>query len=463
MKNRRIIALVLFIISFLATVAVTLLLIMNDSAYMGGHISLHEMYTSTIIAAMIAIVCSEVVAAFLLSRDAKWNICIEPFLLITLVGVTQLFPNSELMKMVYRFEWEGIIFVLPVLFSALLTSSVLLFFMGIFSDLRKTSLLGRLIFKGYQRGTVRSQLIRCILYGMVGTALIVVILVVLYHHLLVNQITKETFLMILCGVSNIFFFTSILALFLSKTSVGGDIEKTINESITAVTESQRDQVELITNMSHDLKTPMTVILGYAEQLEKEELPKSSQEIVKRLIHKCDYLNDLVNDVFELAKINSKPETPERCGLDLALLFEQVFSDYEVELEDFEICQMGMEQVRDVKVMCNGMHIQRVFRNLLDNVVKYANPTAPVRIVWDITPDHAIAFQIQNKLKNRLEIPAEDVLGRFKRGQFSRTGEGSGVGLAIVDSYVKANGGDVCASVKDDLFIIRISFRYEDDT
>ena len=232
-----------------------------------------------------------------------------------------------------------------------------------------------------------------------------------------------------------------------------DIDSGLQEAVEARTRSQRMKVELITNVSHDLKTPLTSILSYAELLSQEELPPQARDYVTILNEKALRLKTMVQEVFEVSKAASGELAMHWEDLDLAKLLRQTLAD-----QAEPIAQSGLtfrtELPRDpVPVRADGDRLYRVFQNLIQNALKYALEGSRVYISLTVREKEAVA-RVQNT--SREELPqGVDFTERFVRGDPSRTDGGSGLGLAIASSFTQACGGELEIVTDADLFTAQV--------
>ena len=225
--------------------------------------------------------------------------------------------------------------------------------------------------------------------------------------------------------------------------------------------SERMKVELIANVSHDLKTPLTSVVSYAELLgEEEDLPPHVRDYIRILNDKARRLQVMVQDVFEVSKAASG-ELPLRLErLDLGRLLAQTLADM-----DEAIAQSGL-QLRTalpgapVWITADGDRLYRVFQNLLQNALQYALAGSRVYVSLEVQSGWAEA-SVKNT--SREELPAGvDFTARFVRGDASRTDGGSGLGLAIASSFAAACGGSLLVETDADLFTARVRFPLSED-
>ena len=232
--------------------------------------------------------------------------------------------------------------------------------------------------------------------------------------------------------------------------IGGGLQMAVEER----TRSERMKVELITNVSHDLKTPLTSILSYAALLQEEEdLPDHVRDYVQILNDKALRLKTMVQEVFDVSKAASGNLNLNWKDLDLGKLLRQTLAD-----QADPIAESGLQfrvnlPEEPVPVRADGDRLYRVFQNLIHNALQYAMPGSRVYVDLTVEGDEAVA-KVQNI--SREELPRDiDFTERFVRGDESRTDGGSGLGLAIALSFTQACGGTLEVSTDADLFTARV--------
>ena len=229
----------------------------------------------------------------------------------------------------------------------------------------------------------------------------------------------------------------------------------IQIAVQNATRSERMKVELVTNVSHDLKTPLTSIISYAELLEQEHLEPPAGEYVTILSQKAQRLKGMVQDVFEVSKAASGQLPVSLKRLDLARLLRQTLADM-----DQPIQESGLQlrtQLPDHSVLIQGDsdRLYRVFQNLLGNALKYSLAGSRVYLTLTVEEGQAVAA-LRNTSAAELR-PGLDYTQRFVRGDESRTDGGSGLGLSIASSFVQACGGQFQVETQADLFTALVSF------
>ncbi len=229
---------------------------------------------------------------------------------------------------------------------------------------------------------------------------------------------------------------------------------------TAVDEelkSQRMKTELLTNVSHDLKTPLTAITTYIELLESENItPQQREEYLGVLKKKSERLKHLIEDLFEVSKASSGNITFHPVDVDICHLMRQVYLEYEDRVEEAGLIFRFHVPEEKVILQLDSQKTYRIFENLYTNIIKYAMPNTRVYINAQKT-ENGISIELKNMSASELNIPAENLTERFVRGDSSRNTEGSGLGLAIATSFVELQGGRMKVEIDGDLFKVKIEW------
>ena len=228
------------------------------------------------------------------------------------------------------------------------------------------------------------------------------------------------------------------------------------KSVEKQLQAERLKVDLITNMSHDLKTPLTSMIGYTDLLKKEELNDTARDYVDVIALKQEQLRDMIQDVFDLSKATSNAEQLNMERLDMVKLFEQILADMEdrIQEEKREIRTDFPEE--GLYFMGDNGKMYRVVQNLLENALKYSLPDTRIYISVKQQGNQAQAV-MKNIAGYEMNFSPEEIMERFVRGDAARTTKGHGLGLAIASSYVKNMGGSLNIEIDGDLFKIIMEF------
>ena len=215
--------------------------------------------------------------------------------------------------------------------------------------------------------------------------------------------------------------------------------------------SERFKAELITNVSHDLKTPLTSIINYVNLLKStQQTDPKAQEYIEVLDRKSQRLKKLTEDLVEASKASTGALSVNRERIGMSQLLSQALGEYEEKLEERRLTVVCTEPEGESYVYADGRHLWRVIDNLLGNCAKYALEGTRIYIEL-IRGKGSVTLAIKNVSREALNIPAERLMERFVRGDTSRTTEGSGLGLSIARSLTELQGGTFELAVDGDLF------------
>ena len=235
------------------------------------------------------------------------------------------------------------------------------------------------------------------------------------------------------------------------------IQEGFGKAVEEEVKSQRMKTELITNVSHDLKTPLTAIITYVDLLKKEEDPGKQKEYVEVLEKKSQRLKVLIEDLFEISKAGSGNVKLELMDVDVVNLFKQVKLELEDKIKKADLDFRCSYPEEKLTVRLDSQKTYRIFENLLVNIVKYAMPHTRVFIEILREDDQAV-IRMKNIYEQELNIQGQELTERFVRGDASRNTEGAGLGLAIVKSFVELQGGEFGIEIDGDLFKTQVRFR-----
>ena len=227
-----------------------------------------------------------------------------------------------------------------------------------------------------------------------------------------------------------------------------EISDGLQASVNKTLKAEKMKTELITNVSHDLKTPLTSIINYTTLLSNvENLPEEAKDYIAIIDKKSLRLKTLTQDLFDISKAQSGNDEITMEKLNVETLLNQSLAEYEKELRPWTVCL----KIEDgLYIHSDGRKMSRVINNLLINIVKYAMPNT--RIFIDAySRDQKAIIEMKNISSYPLDFDKEEIMQRFKRGDESRTEEGNGLGLAIVKSYVEVTGGKFDIVLDGDLF------------
>ena len=242
------------------------------------------------------------------------------------------------------------------------------------------------------------------------------------------------------------------------TKIRTGFKKAVDEEV----KSQRMKTELITNVSHDLKTPLTAITTYVELLKKDDITEEERKnYVETLERKALRLKVLIEDLFEVSKASSNNITLNLMEVDLVKLMKQVAVEHAEKYEAANITLCWNVPEEKVELMLDSQKTYRIFENLFVNIQKYAMNGS--RVYIDITIDEQqVVVVMKNMSAAPLNVAPEELTERFVRGDASRNTEGSGLGLAIAKSFIEAQNGTFEVVVDGDLFKTVIGWKVNSD-
>lgn len=220
--------------------------------------------------------------------------------------------------------------------------------------------------------------------------------------------------------------------------------------------SERMKIELITNVSHDLKTPLTSMIGYVELLKSEPLTNEARDYVEILSDKQEHLKQMIQDIFDLSKSTSGTAEFNLEELDMKKLLEQTLGDMEDAIQKSGMTIRETISEAPLKMIGDGKKLYRVLQNLLDNALKYSMKGTRI-FVSAKENSGKITVTIKNTAAYEMCFTPEEIMERFSRGDKSRNTEGHGLGLAIAESFVKNMGGELEISIDGDQFKTTLIF------
>lgn len=229
----------------------------------------------------------------------------------------------------------------------------------------------------------------------------------------------------------------------------------MNAAVAESIKNERMKTELITNVSHDLKTPLTSIINYVDLLKTEGLDsENAEKYLDVLDKKTQRLKNLTEDLVEASKLTSGAIKLNREKIDLVQLVDQSLGEYNEKFREKHLEVIKTVPESPAYVLADGRKTWRVFENLYGNIYKYA--MTGTRVYIDVkTMGGKVFISVKNISENPLNFNAEELMERFVRGDVSRTTEGSGLGLSIARSIVERQNGEMKITLDGDLFKVEI--------
>lgn len=231
------------------------------------------------------------------------------------------------------------------------------------------------------------------------------------------------------------------------------VSKAVNEKM----KSERFKTELITNVSHDIKTPLTSIINYVDLLEKEEIPnENAKEYLEVLERQSARLKKLIEDLIEASKASSGSLSVNLEKLEAGVFLVQTVGEFKEKTEKNKLDLQIKKPEEPIYIMADGRHFWRVIDNLMNNICKYAQPETRVYINLEQTGEK-VQITFRNTSRYPLNISSEELMERFVRGDSSRNTEGNGLGLSIAGSLMELMHGKMQLFVDGDLFKVVLEF------
>ena len=220
--------------------------------------------------------------------------------------------------------------------------------------------------------------------------------------------------------------------------------------------SERMKTELITNVSHDIKTPLTSIINYVDLLKSAETEEERNQYLEVLDRQSQALKKLIEDLMDMSKASSGNVTVELSRIDIAEAVNQALGEFSDKLDAVALTPVFRHPEEAIAINADGKHLWRILHNLLSNACKYAMPGT--RLYLDLmTLDGKAVLAIKNISKEELNMDAEALMERFVRGDASRNTEGNGLGLNIAQSLTHLQKGEMELLVDGDLFKVTLIF------
>lgn len=236
-------------------------------------------------------------------------------------------------------------------------------------------------------------------------------------------------------------------------TIGMGLSKAVDERM----KSERMKTELITNVSHDIKTPLTSIVNYVDLLKTEPIEsQTAQEYIEVIDRQSARLKKLITDLVEASKASTGNLSTNMEPTDLKVLISQTVGEYEEKLAERSLELVTETDEATPVIMVDGRLMWRVFDNLFNNICKYAMKGTRVYLALKVEGGKA-TVSLKNISSSRLNIASEELMERFVRGDSSRNTEGSGLGLSIAKSLVELQNGDFDIVIDGDLFKVTVSF------
>lgn len=236
------------------------------------------------------------------------------------------------------------------------------------------------------------------------------------------------------------------------------IQSGFKNAVDKEVKSQKMKTELISNVSHDLKTPLTSIITYVDLLKDKSLSEDKKDMyLETLDKKSQRLKDLIEDLFEMSKASSGNVTLNKMDIDVVSLMKQTLLELDDKIKESSLKIRTNFSNEKIILSLDGQRTFRVFENLIVNITKYAMKGS--RVYVDILDsEDKVDIILRNITENEIDFKAEDIVERFVRADKSRNTEGSGLGLSIAKNFVELQGGSFGVKIDGDLFKVIVSFK-----
>ena len=234
------------------------------------------------------------------------------------------------------------------------------------------------------------------------------------------------------------------------------LSETAVQAAKRQTRSERMKTELITNVSHDIKTPLTSIINFVDLLQKPHSPQEEQEYLDVLSRQSAHMKKLIEDLMDLSKASTGNISVDIVQIDAVEAINQALGEFSDKLASAQLTPVFRQPESQIFIQADGKLTWRVLSNLLSNAVKYALPGT--RLYIDLLrTDAQVVLSLKNVSRQELTASAEELMERFVQGDASRNTEGSGLGLNIARSLMEVQGGHLHLMVDGDLFKVTLVF------
>ena len=333
-----------------------------------------------------------------------------------------------------------------ILVSALFCSAGLMFLLSLVRHIKNKTIIKHSVIYlvyGITRAILKTILDITPLTLKVIGAILIAELVTFFATLTIDRQELFGIFLIIFGTAGILYFITKYVLKPYDNEVKARLEMSLSKELRA----EKLKTELITNVSHDLKTPLTAIINYSDLLLKEN---ADNEYVKVIYDKSQKLKKLTEDLFEVSKAQSGNIQTDIQKLNVLELLNQTLAEFDTRNIDFKI------NVKNIDILADGKLMSRVFENLIGNILKYALENTRAYID-SYEEGNKVYINFKNIANYEMNFEQNEVTERFARADKSRTTEGNGLGLAIAKSYTEVCGGKFEITVDGDLFKATLIF------
>ena len=241
------------------------------------------------------------------------------------------------------------------------------------------------------------------------------------------------------------------------TSMSEIMQIRVHKALEAERKSDQLRIDLITNVSHDLKTPLTSMVGYLELMKKEELSDVMKDYVEVVSDKTEKLKEMINSLFSLAKASSGNVELHLEKFNVNRMLEQIMADMKDKIDESKLTFVTVLTKENTEIESDNMYFYRICQNLLENALKYSMKDSRVFVKTFVKDNGKICLEFTNTAGYPMDFKKEEILEKFARGDKERSTEGNGLGLAIVSTYTRTLGGEFDIKIDCDQFKACLEF------
>lgn len=343
---------------------------------------------------------------------------------------------------------------------------------NLFETLGEKATVNKRLFWYYLLFIIVSVMLACLFYTGIAIILLIGFWIWSYYklkkYIISQEKIKNALKDIYEGKTDVKLYEEELTGVLKEMAVYvNDIASGFSNAIEKSLKSERLKTELITNVSHDIKTPLTSIINYVDLLKKENIQDEKvKEYIKILDQKSQRLKKLTEDLVEASKVSSGNVKLNIESIDIKELFNQTIGEFKDKFEQKDLKIEVQMPSEDIKIKADSRYLYRIIENLFSNITKYAQDSS--RVYIDVLEKNKnmdkesgnnkyINISIKNISKDKLNISSDELMQRFVRGDKSRYTEGSGLGLSIAKSLTELQGGRFNITIDGDLFKVEIDW------
>ena len=246
--------------------------------------------------------------------------------------------------------------------------------------------------------------------------------------------------------------------FKSSVKYLNNISNGLENAVQERMKSEKMKAELITNVSHDIKTPLTSIINYVDLLKKEDIAnEKANEYINILDNKSQRLKKLTEDLIEASKVSTGNVSLNLEKINIVELIKQAIGEFEDKFQNKNLQIIVNCQENEININADSRYMYRIVENLFSNIYKYALENSRVYIDISIVDGTNVVIEMKNISKDKLNISADELMQRFVRGDRSRNTEGSGLGISIAQNLTELQNGTFELKLDGDLFKVKLTF------